>query len=210
LNSKRNGMIIFIAAIALTLIAVAVACYRAPQQARSVEAGHSNGKTVAVIYLTGEIGFGSSSLNGSTTDQAMQDLIRATNDPGLKAVVLRIDSPGGSPAASQELNDQVQRLKDSGKKVVVSCGDLAASGGYYVAVAADKIVADPATLTGSIGVISTVPNLQDLLARSATRSRSSRAALTRICSRQTARSPLKRRRSCRESSTTPTDSSCRL
>ena len=122
---------------------------------------------MAVIYLTGEIGFGDSSslTGGSGTDQTMQDLERATNDPGLKAVVLRIDSPGGSPAASQELNDQVQRLKESGKKVVVSCGDMAASGGYYVAVAADKIVADPATLTGSIGVISTVPNLQDLYSK---------------------------------------------
>ena len=124
-------------------------------------------RTVAVIYLTGEIGFGDSSslTGGSSTDQTMQDLERATDDPGLKAVVLRIDSPGGSPAASQELNEQVQRLKESGKKVVVSCGDLAASGGYYVAVAADKIVADPATLTGSIGVISTVPNLQDLYSK---------------------------------------------
>ncbi|MGD0621730.1 MAG: signal peptide peptidase SppA [Thermacetogeniaceae bacterium] len=164
MNSKHTGMIIFIAAIAVTLIAVVVASYRTPQQAGSVGAGRSSSNEVAVIYLTGEIGFGGSSslTGGSSADQTMQDLERATDDPGLKAVVLRIDSPGGSPAASQELNDQVQRLKESGKKVVVSCGDLAASGGYYVAVAADKIVADPATLTGSIGVISTVPNLQDL------------------------------------------------
>jgi protease-4 len=167
LNSKRIGIIIFLAAIAITLIAVVVASYRAPQQARSVGAGRSSSNEVAVIYLTGEIGFGSSSslTSGSGTDQTMQDLERATNDPGLKAVVLRIDSPGGSPAASQELNEQVQRLKQSGKKVVVSCGDMAASGGYYVAVAADKIVADPATLTGSIGVISTIPNLQDLYSK---------------------------------------------
>ncbi len=164
MDSKRTGIIIFIAAIAVTLIAVAVVFYRTPQRVGSTATGRSSSRTVAVIYLTGEIGFsGSSTLTGgSTTDQTMQDLERATDDPGLKAVVLRIDSPGGSPAASQELNDQVQRLKESGKKVVVSCGDLAASGGYYVAVAADKIVADPATLTGSIGVISTVPNLQDL------------------------------------------------
>ena len=167
MDSKHTGMIIFIAAIAVTLIAVAVACYRTPQQAGSAGAGRSSSNEVAVIYLTGEIGFGGSSslTGGSSTDQTMQDLERATDDPGLKAVVLRIDSPGGSPAASQELNDQVQRLKESGKKVVVSCGDLAASGGYYVAVAADKIVADPATLTGSIGVISTVPNLQDLYSK---------------------------------------------
>ena len=165
MKSKHTGIIIFIAAIAVTLIAVVIAAYRAPQQAASAGGGRSNSNTVAVIYLTGEIGFSSSSISGSSTDQAMQDLDRATNDPGLKAVVIRIDSPGGSPAASQELNDQVQRLKQAGKKVVVSCGDLTCSGGYYVAVAADKIVADPATLTGSIGVISTVPNLQDLYSK---------------------------------------------
>lgn len=167
MNSKRNGMIIFIAAIVVTLIAVAIAYARAPQQAQGTKARNSSGNTVAVIYLTGQIGFGSSSVltGGSSADQAMRDLERATNDPGLKAVALRIDSPGGSPAASQELNDQVRRLKQSGKKVVVSCGDTAASGGYYVAVAADKIVADPSTLTGSIGVISTVPNLQDLYSK---------------------------------------------
>jgi protease-4 len=155
-------MIIFIAAIAVTLIAVVVASLLMPQQAGSIWAGRSSSNKVAVIYLTGEI---DSLTSGSSADQTMQDLERATDDPELKAVVLRIDSPGGSPATSQELNDQVQRLKASGKKVVVSCGDLTASGGYYVAVAADKIVADPATLTGSIGVISTVPNLQDLYSK---------------------------------------------
>jgi len=162
LNSQRTGMIIFIAAIAVTLIAVVVASLLMPQQAGSIWAGRSSSNKVAVIYLAGEI---DSLTSGSSADQTMQDLERATDDPELKAVVLRIDSPGGSPATSQELNDQVQRLKASGKKVVVSCGDLTASGGYYVAVAADKIVADPATLTGSIGVISTVPNLQDLYSK---------------------------------------------
>ena len=140
MDSKRTGLIIFIAAIAVTLIAVAVAIARAPQQAQGADARRSSSNTVAVIYLTGQIGFGSPSalIGGSSADQAMRDLERATNDLGLKAVVLRIDSPGGSPAASQELNDQVRRLKQSGKKVVVSCGDTAASGGYYVAVAADR------------------------------------------------------------------------
>ena len=96
---------------------------------------------MAVIYLTGEIGFGDSSsfFGGSSTDQTMSDLVRATNDPGLQSVVLRIDSPGGSPAASQQLNAQVKRLRESGTKVVASFGDTAASGAYYTAVAADKI-----------------------------------------------------------------------
>jgi protease-4 len=159
LKLKRTGLVIFLAAIAVTLIAVAIVYSRSPQKAAG-----GNGSQIAILYLTGQIGFGGSSslLGNSGSNQAMQDLEHATGDPGLKAVVLRIDSPGGSPAASQELNHQVQRLKNSGKKVVVSCGDMTASGGYYVAAAADKIIADPASLVGSIGVISTVPNLQDL------------------------------------------------
>lgn len=163
MDSKRSGLIIFIAAIAVTLIAAAAAS-RTSRQPAQADARRGSARTVAVIYLTGQIAFGvpSSFTGGSSTDQAMEDLVRATNDTGLKAVVLRVDSPGGSPAASQELNSQIRRLRESGKKVVASFGDVAASGGYYAAAAADKIVADPSTLTGSIGVISTVPNLQDL------------------------------------------------
>lgn len=164
MNSKRSGLIIFIAAIAVTVIAVAAVAAMSPGQPAQLDARRSSARTVAVIYLTGQIAFGtpSSLTGGSSTDQTMEDLARATKDTGLKAVVLRVDSPGGSPAASQELYSQIRRLRESGKKVVASFGDVAASGGYYAAAAADKIVADPSTLTGSIGVISTVPNLQDL------------------------------------------------
>lgn len=168
MDSRRTGIIIFCAAILITVAAAIIVTYaRTPLQPGPAATGRSSGNTVAVIYLSGQIGFGGSgSLFGvSSTDQTMSDLVRATNDPGLRAVVLRIDSPGGSPAASQELNAQVKRLRASGKKVVASCGDTAASGAYYTAVAADKIVADPSTLTGSIGVIATVPNLQDLYAK---------------------------------------------
>ncbi len=168
MDSKRTGIIIFSAAILITIIAAFVIAYARPAgQSAASGSSRSGGNTVAVIYLTGEIGFGSpdSALGSSSSDQTMSDLVRATSDAGLRAVVLRIDSPGGSPAASQELNEQVKLLRQSGKKVVASFGDTAASGAYYVAVAADKIVADPSTLTGSIGVIATVPNLQGLYSK---------------------------------------------
>ena len=83
------------------------------------------------------------------------------NDPSIRAVVIRIDSPGGAVAPSQEIHDAVERLRES-KPVVASMGATAASGGYYVAVAADSILANPGTLTGSIGVIFEFPTLEEL------------------------------------------------
>ncbi len=83
-------------------------------------------------------------------------------DGNVKAVVLRINSPGGAVVPSQEIYDKVLRLKKS-KKVVVSMGTVAASGGYYIACAADRIVANPGTITGSIGVIAQFSQIEDLL-----------------------------------------------
>ena len=123
---------------------------------------------VAVIPLTGIIA-GASQQGLLTTGGISPDLVRgylkrAESDSGVKAVVLRIDSPGGSAAASQEIASAVRRFKeDTGKPVVVSMGDVAASGGYYISVYADKIVANPGTLTGSIGVISQFIYIEGLL-----------------------------------------------
>jgi protease-4 len=83
-------------------------------------------------------------------------------DSRIKAIVVRIDSPGGSVAPSQEIFDAIQRAKKD-KKVICSMGTVAASGGYYIAAACDKIIALPGTVTGSIGVISEMPHVQDLL-----------------------------------------------
>ncbi len=80
----------------------------------------------------------------------------------VKAVLVRINSPGGSVGASQEIYEGIKSLKRDGKKVVVSMGNVAASGGYYIACAADKIYTNPGTLTGSIGVIMSVPNLEKI------------------------------------------------
>lgn len=160
MDSRKAGIILIAASIALTFAAFFVSMGKSGKQQPTVF-----GDKVAVIYLTGTITAAqeSSPFAGiSGTSQTMLDLERAEKDRSLKAVVLRIDSPGGSAAASHELYEQVLRLKRSGKKVVASFGDTAASGGYYVAAAADKIVALPSTITGSIGVISTVPNLQEL------------------------------------------------
>jgi protease-4 len=93
---------------------------------------------------------------------AVDQLKKFRKDDRIKAIILRIESPGGSVAASQEIYREVVKTVPR-KKVVVSMGNVAASGGYYVAAAADRIVANPGTLTGSIGVIMRFSNIQDLL-----------------------------------------------
>ncbi len=108
---------------------------------------------VAVIRIEGII---------LDSKKAIEDLKQYSNDDSVKAVVIRINSPGGGVAPSQEIYDEVIKLKAK-KKVVVSMGSLAASGGYYIASPADIIVANAGTLTGSIGVIMELPNLEGLM-----------------------------------------------
>jgi protease-4 len=98
---------------------------------------------------------------GRTTESVRRKLRKAIKDDHVKAVLLRINSPGGTIGMSQELYSVVQELRAKGKPVVVSMGDLAASGGYYVASASDHIFAEPGTLTGSIGVIMHLLNWQE-------------------------------------------------
>jgi len=110
--------------------------------------------SVAVIELTGAIrdatGDTVSSSRGSRP--VLEHLANAREDRRVAAVALRINSGGGSAAFSQEIHRAIQKLREAGKPVVVSMGDTAASGAYYVSVAADRILANPATITGSIGV----------------------------------------------------------
>ena len=92
------------------------------------------------------------------------ELKRFGENPSIKAIVLRIDSPGGGVVPSQEIHDAVQRVRaKSNKAVIASMGSVAASGGYYIAAATDRIVANPGTLTGSIGVIMETANVEGLL-----------------------------------------------
>jgi protease-4 len=121
------------------------------------------GNKVAVISLSGPIQSSSSGFlfGGSIISPKLvrSQLELAKNDISVKAVVLQVESPGGSVAACQEILNELEQLE---KPIVVSFGDMAASGGYYISAKADKIVALPGTLTGSIGVISEIPNLEGL------------------------------------------------
>lgn len=116
------------------------------------------GPKIALIHIEGVItaGRGGAGLLGGGTAGSLRivDLIRqATADDDVRAIILRINSPGGSAAGSQEIWDALREARAKDKTVVASMGDVAASGGYYVASAADAIVANGSTLTGSIGVI---------------------------------------------------------
>jgi protease IV len=96
--------------------------------------------------------------------QTVGDLKKYAESPTVKAIVLRIDSPGGGVVPSQEIYDEVKRIRSKNNKAVVaSMGTVAASGGYYIAAATDKIMANPGTLTGSIGVIMELANFEGLL-----------------------------------------------
>lgn len=120
---------------------------------------------IAVVRVEGVISGGGEDLlsgTGARSDRLMDVLEQVRKDPAVKAVVLRINSPGGSAAASYEIGREVLRIREAGKRVVASLGDVAASGGYWVAAGADHIVTAPGTITGSIGVIMQTANLEEL------------------------------------------------
>jgi protease-4 len=123
--------------------------------------GLNKGDNIAVIYATGDIGSGQSdnspsgsqSIGSDTLSRAIND---ARDDKSIKAIVIRVDSPGGSGLASDIIWHAVEAAKQK-KPVVISMGDVAASGGYYISASASKIVAQPSTITGSIGVVAGKP-----------------------------------------------------
>jgi protease-4 len=118
---------------------------------------------VGIVVASGEILDGHQP-PGTIGGESTADLLRqARYDNGVKAVVLRVDSPGGSMFASEQILREVQTLRKAGKPVVVSMSTYAASGGYYISAAANQIFASPTTLTGSIGVFSVVPTFQRTL-----------------------------------------------
>ena len=120
---------------------------------------HREGATIALIYGSGLIQRAASSTNPLTESNVMaankiaRAFHAAVRDPAVRAILFRVDSPGGSVVASETIWREVVFARERGKPVIVSMGDVAGSGGYYVAAPADKIVAEPATLTGSIGVL---------------------------------------------------------
>lgn len=121
-----------------------------------------SGNVIAVYYAYGEIDGGSSSANeGINSEKVIKDLRKLKDDEDVKAVVLRVNSPGGSAYGSEQIWHAVSQLKKE-KTVIVSMGDYAASGGYYISCNADTIVAEPTTLTGSIGIFGMMPNAKGL------------------------------------------------
>jgi len=133
-----------------------------------------SGKTIAFIGGQGAVVTGPSSdgsnpfmgggltMGGDTLAKAFDD---AAKNKSVKAIIFRVSSPGGSPSASDQIHDAVARAQEAGKPVIISMGQYAASGGYYVSANADKIVALPATITGSIGVVGGKVALEDTFAK---------------------------------------------
>ena len=128
----------------------------------SVERAKINAKDkVAVLYAEGQIF--DSGKEGIVDTEVIKTVKKIHKDDAIKAVVLRVNSPGGSADASEQIWHAVKTLQEKGLPVVVSMGDYAASGGYYISCGADYIYAEPTTLTGSIGIFGTVPNASKLM-----------------------------------------------
>lgn len=125
--------------------------------------GSTSGQRIAVIYAEGDIVTGNGSGDNIGGDKFAAAIRKARLDDKVKAVVLRVNSPGGSSLASDVIYREVL-LTSQVKPIVASMGDVAASGGYYISMACDTIVAQPNTITGSIGVFGLLPNIQKLLA----------------------------------------------
>ena len=156
---KRSVVIVLAVVIVLSLIAVSIL---APKLGARKP---SEGK-IAVIYVEGMIvgGRGQTSLLSESggTDYLIKQIHEARDDSSVKAVVLRINSPGGSVPATQEVGEELTKLRKSGKILVASMGDVAASGGYWLAAVCDKIYANHGTITGSIGVYMPYSNWEEL------------------------------------------------
>jgi len=138
----------------LVFVAVAALFLAAGSWRRGSNGTGIFGPRVAIVELEGLI---------AETDDLVRDLRQHRENPNVKAVVIRINSPGGVVGPTQEVYDQLLRLRKAGKPVVASLGAVAASGGYYVAVGADQIYANPGSLTGSIGVIMQMANVDALM-----------------------------------------------
>ena len=155
---KRSPLLIVLATAAalgvLFVIVLSLASFLTGGRRTSVPLAVGGGGAVALVKIEGLL---------VTSDSVVDELNDYADDRSVKAIVLRIDSPGGGVVASQEIYNAVRNAKKEGKLIVASMGSVAASGGYYVAAAADKIVANPGTLTGSIGVKMEFANVEKLL-----------------------------------------------
>ncbi|MEO8886191.1 MAG: signal peptide peptidase SppA, partial [Mucilaginibacter sp.] len=140
---------------------VELADYTATETKNDVDENGPSNSRIAVIYASGEIGGGEGNDNNIGSETTSKAIRKARLDKKVKAIVLRVNSPGGSSLASDVIWREVALTKKV-KPIIVSMGDVAASGGYYIACAADSIIAEPNTITGSIGIFAILPNLQKL------------------------------------------------
>lgn len=160
----RKGVLVGIVVTILLVVLAASFLLDSPGQGVS---STEKGNEIAVVYIEGVImggrsgsDFLSGTIAGSMT--VMDHLRKAASDPTVGAVVLRFNTPGGSVPASQEIATEIIRLKETGKPIVASMADVSASAGYYLAALADVIVANPGTITGSLGVYMQVANFEEL------------------------------------------------
>ncbi len=155
---KRNPLLIVIATAAVLgvmfAVILSIASFLSGGRRTSSPLAVVGGGNVALVKVEGLL---------VTSEHVVEELNSYAEDGSIKAIVLRIDSPGGGVVASQEIYNAVKNAKKEGKKIVVSMGSVAASGGYYIAAAADKIVANPGTMTGSIGVKMEFASVEKLL-----------------------------------------------
>lgn len=153
--------------LASSLAAVCFLIFHALRDSSSIPSAVRSDKRVALVDVSGILTSSHDvSRNASSSVRIIEELEKYGDDDSIKAVVLRINSPGGTVVASQEIYEALKRLRhERGKIIVASMADVSASGGYYIACAADRIIANPGTITGSIGVIMEFPNVTELFGR---------------------------------------------
>jgi protease-4 len=145
------GIFSFLAIFFLFIVFVFVSLFN-NSETEDVSSGSAG--TIALVELNEEI---------VSSQNIVQQIKRYRENTSVRAIVLRIESPGGGVSASQEIYEEVKKTREYGKPIVVSMGSVAASGGYYIAVGASRIVANPGSITGSIGVISQFMHVNQLL-----------------------------------------------
>jgi protease IV len=151
--AKKQDKIIVLFILALIMLSLIILFFMMSSMNDDVQLSGSGDK-VGIVELNGVI---------ISSRAIVKQLEGFRKDNDVKAIVFRIDSPGGGIAASQEIYEHVRRVRETGKPVIASMGSVAASGGYYVALGADTIMANPGTTTGSIGVIAEFPDFTKLL-----------------------------------------------
>ncbi|MBP2634335.1 MAG: sppA [Firmicutes bacterium] len=157
---KRSVVLVLIGLIGISMLG---ALFIGPKVKQSKLAGRDK---IAIIYVDGMIVGGRGQVGlfseGGGTDALIRQLHAARDDQSVKAIVLRINSPGGTVPASQEVGEELKKVRELGKPVITSMADMAASGGYWLAACTDKIYANPSTITGSLGVYMPYSNWEEL------------------------------------------------